>query len=175
MPCNSWSSLSETQVGLLTLKQTKQIFNSNQNADKPNRKVSQPRSLLISPSTTKSQEHPHKKGKPGSPYLQSTTTTTPESLSSKKHKRCSRCNATYKTPKCLKEHQTFFHPKKGDIPKVETVPNHELVKIAKEHTCAELNHEQCRTLYEIRKSNNKSKAILVVSNGAIYASISDFC
>ena len=113
--------------------------------------------------------------KPGSPNLQSTTTTTPKSLSSKKHKRCSLCSTTYKTPKCLKEHQTLFHPKKGDIPKVDAVPNHELVKIAKEHTYAELNHEQCRALYEIRNSSdNKSKAILVDSNGAIYASISDF-
>ena len=64
------------------------------------------------------------KVKPGSPNLQSTTTTTQKSLSSKKHKRCSLCSTTYKTPKCLKEHQTFFHPKKGDIPKVDAVPNH---------------------------------------------------
>ena len=140
-----------------------------------NRKITQSRPLSISPPSTKSQEPPHKKGKPGSPSLPNTTTTTPKSLSSKKHKRCSLCGTTYKTPKCLKEHLTYFHPKKGDIPQIEAVPNRESVKITKEHTCGELTYEQCRTLYEIRKnSNDRGRGSLVDSNGAIYASISDF-
>ena len=134
------------------------------------------RPLTNSPPTTNQQEPPYKKGKKGSPNPQDDSESSPKNNSSKKQKRCIQCSITYKSIKCLKEHQTFFHPKKTDIPNVEPVPNHESVKFAKDHLCAELAHEPCKVLFEIRKNNtmNQGRGTLVDSKGAIYNSISDF-
>ena len=151
-----------------------------QNTVKPQlgtrRKNIQTRPLSSSPPISNQQEPPCKKGKKGSPNSQDDSESSPKNNSSKKQKRCIQCSITYKTIKCLKDHQTFFHPKKSDFPKIEPVPNHESVKFAKDHLCAKLPHEQCKTLYEIRKNNvsNQGRGILVDSKGAIYNSISDF-
>ena len=153
---------------------SKQITKKSQTGTR--KKVIQTRSLSNSPPLTNLQEPPSKKGKTGLSNLKDNQENTPKNLNSKKQRRCLQCSITYKSPRCLKEHQLFFHPKKDDIPRVEAVPNHDSVRFAREHMCAELTHEQCKILYEIRKNNSPSKGrgSLVDSRGAIYSSISEF-
>ena len=173
-------SPSQTKSVPVTLTETHHETTSKQNVKKSQtgtrRKAIQTRSLSNSPPLTNLQEPPSKKGKTGSPILQDNPENTIKNMSSKKQRRCIQCSIMYKSLKCLREHQLLFHPKRGDIPKVEAVPNHDSVRFARDHMCAELSHEQCKILYEIRKNNisSKGKGYLVDSRGAIYSSISEF-